>query len=814
MQEQRAQAGGFLLKLSGFIVDKRNLIFLLFAIAAVFSVFSRSWVHVENALTAYLPAQSETSRGIAVMAEEFTTYGTADVLLLNITLDRAEAVRQTLEAVPGVYAVAFDGSGDHYADARALYTVTFAWDEGDPRCLTALSAVEAAVAGQDAAIRTSLGDTLSRTIAEEMRLIIVLVAVVVVSVLLLTSQTYAEVPVLLLTFLSAALLNMGSNFLLGTISFVSNSVTVCLQLALSIDYAIILCNRYKEEHESLPVREAVVVALRKAIPEISASSLTTVGGLAAMLFMRFRIGPDMGVCLIKAIVHSLLSVFLLMPGLLVLFGGLMDRTRHRSFVPKIPFVGRFAYATRKYVPFLFLAVIAAAGILAARCPYAYSYEGLVTPRLNRAQLTERRIVESFGSTNPLAVIVPGGDYAAEARLLRAYSDMPEVRSAMGLANIEAMDGHMLTDRLTPRQFSELAGLDYEAAELLYGAYAVSGADYGQVVGGLSSYSVPLIDMFLYLGDQMQAGIVTPDGETRQLLEDACKQMRFALLQLQGETRSRLLLDLDPLPAGEESAKVLDKLRAAARAVYPEGEILLAGNAATQQDFNLSFDRDNTVVSVVSILIVLAVLLFTFRSVGMPLLLIAVIQGCIWINFAIPALQRSLVFFMSYLVVSSIQMGANIDYAIVISSRYMELKDELPRRQAIIETMNRSFPTIITSGLMMATAGLLIGGLTSEATIAGIGQSLGRGTLLSIAAVLFALPQILLLGEGVVEKTAFSVSLPIRLHRGRGRTRVDGMVRGEISGVVTGVMHATVTGDVNLNVIAGSVTEQEESHEAR
>ena len=171
----------------------------------------------------------------------------------------------------------------------------------------------------------------------------------------------------------------------------------------------------------------------------------------------------------------------------------------------------------------------------------------------------------------------------------------------------------------------------------------------------------------------------------------------------------------------------------------------------EQDFKTSFATDNLVISVVSILIVLVVLLFTFQSAGMPLLLILVIQGAIWINFSIPAFTGSPLFFMSYLVVSSIQMGANIDYAIVISSRYQELKTKMPHREAIIESMNFAFPTILTSGSILACAGTLIGMMTSEAAIVGIGQSLGRGTILSIGLVMFVLPQILLVGGEIVDK---------------------------------------------------------------
>ena len=157
-----------------------------------------------------------------------------------------------------------------------------------------------------------------------MNVISVIVVIVVVSVLLLTSQAYAEVPVLLITFGSAAIVQMGTNFLFGTISFVSDSVTIVLQLALSVDYAVIFLNRYKEEHKSLPPREATIEALTKAIPEISGSSLTTIGGLIAMMFMQYKMGADMGIVLIKAIALSLVSVFLLMPGIIMLFAPLID----------------------------------------------------------------------------------------------------------------------------------------------------------------------------------------------------------------------------------------------------------------------------------------------------------------------------------------------------------------------------------------------------------------------------------------------------------------------------------------------------------
>lgn len=139
---------------------------------------------------------------------------------------------------------------------------------------------------------------------------------------------------LLLTFVAAALLNKGTNYLLGEISFISDSIAVVLQLALAIDYAIILCHRFSEEKETADTRTACILALSKAIPEISSSCLTTLAGLAAMMFMQFGIGMDLGVVLIKAVLFSILSVFTLMPGLLVLFSKLIERTPHKSLYPE------------------------------------------------------------------------------------------------------------------------------------------------------------------------------------------------------------------------------------------------------------------------------------------------------------------------------------------------------------------------------------------------------------------------------------------------------------------------------------------------
>ena len=808
-QKKNGDDGSFMLKAATFIVDRRNLFFLLFGIALIFSLVSMNWTKVENALSAYLPDTTETSQGLDRMEEQFITYGTAKVMVTNIPYDEAYALYEKIEALDTVIMLDFENTAEYYNNFSALYNITFGYSEDDDRALEALNEVEAMLEGYDIYVSTAMGDASAEQLAQEMATISILVAIVVVSVLLFTSQTWAEVPVLLMTFCSAALITKGTNFITGTISFVSNSVTIVLQLALSVDYAVIFCNRYKEEHQTLGIREADIVALSKSIPEIFSSSLTTMGGLMAMMFMQFGIGVDMAVCLIRAILLSLLAVFLLMPGLIMLFGKAMDKTKHKSFIPEIPFVGKFAYKTRYVMPVLFLIVIVAAYLIQSHCPYVYGYTMLETPVQSNAMLVDELIDESFGTDNFVAMIVPAGNYDKEKRLLRELDAREEIDHTQGLANTEAMDGYMLTDKLTARDFSELMELDYEMAELLYMAYAVNDENYAKIINGFSNYSVPLIDIVMFLYDEVEEGYVTLDDDLMEDLEEAHTKMQIALDQLQGEDYSRMLVYLTLPEEGEETFAFLDEMHTIANKYYEDVQILIPGEATSQYDLYKTFKRDNTVVNVMSILAVMVVLLFTFMSAGMPVLLIAVIQGAIWVNFSFPAAQQKNVFFLSSMIVSSIQMGANIDYAIVISGRFMELKDKMPKKEAIIETMNFAFPTIVTSGTMLALAGIFIGQMSSDGAVCGIGQCLGRGTIISIFIVMFILPQILLVGEKIIDRTSFAVSMPLKLERTSGLMRVDGVVRGRINGTVTGEIHGFVRGEASLFVNMGKMEQLED-----
>ncbi len=794
----------FMIRLSTLIVDKRKGFYLIFIMLILFSIASVNKVKINNSLPSYLPETTETRRGLDLMDQQFTTYGTARIMVCNVTLEEAEEIGDRLEALEGVSMMTFDSTEEHYHDMEALFDITFDVEAGDGLAQERLDSALTLLSGYDVYYSSDIGqeERDASDLNRDMLLILVLAGVVIVAVLLFTSATYAEIPVYLMTFIAAAILNKGTNFIFGEISFVTDSIAVVLQLGLALDYAIILCHRFIEEHEDKDAREAVIVALSKAIPEISSSSLTTVSGMVAMMFMQFRIGYDMGIVLAKAIVLSLVSVFFLMPGLLLTFAKAIDNSHHRSFVPKITAVGKFCVHTRFVIPPLLVAAVIVALMLSGKTEYVYDVNSLESSHMSDNKFSVTMVEREFGRVNQLAVMVPCGDYEKEGKVLKELAAMEEVGSCMGLANIEAMDGYMLTEQLSPREFAELIDMDVEVADLLYSVYAVNDSNYGALLNGVSEYKVPLIDMFLFIYDQKEQGNITLEEELEETLTDAYSQISIANNQLLGPEYSRFVLELSVPLEGEETYAALEKIRNVAAKYYDYDDIVLAGNSTSDKDLSSSFGTDNTIITVLTALFVMIILLFTFQSAGLPVLLVLTIQGSIWMNFSLPYLQDKTVFFLGYLVVSAIQMGATIDYAIVITSRYMELKTYMPIREAIVDTLNQAFPTIVTSGSVLTAAGFIISNVSSNAVVAEIGLALGRGTLISIALVLLALPQTLLMGDIIIQKTAFTLKREyLKPLPAGGRIRMSGHIKGYVNGVIDGEFTGVIDGEMGAVVRA-------------
>ena len=753
-------------KISAYIVNKRKAFMVFFILAAVFSIFSSSWVKVSNKLSDYLPESTKTKQGLDIMDENFTTFGTAKVMVNNIDYEKALELSTKLKEIAGVSRVDFYDKSDsdyenkniedYYKDFAALYTISFEDVEDSKLVQDAIVKVREAVAAYDNVVYTTIDKDDAKSLNEDMKVIGVLVVIIIVGVLIFTSQTYAEILIFMLTFAVAILLNVGTNFIFGRISFVTKAVGVVLQLALAIDYAIILFHRFMEERQNFKAKHALINALAKAIPEISSSSLTTMAGMVALMTMQFRIGRDLGQVLLKSIIFSMISVFLFMPALIMMFEKWIKKSMHKSFVPNIEFLGKKILSVRFIIAGIFTVLVIGGIVLSGKTAYIFDPNSIKSDKKTEYIAAKEEIERHFGSSNILAVVIPKEDYIKEARLLEEISKVEGVKSVTGLANIEVgSEGeYVLTDSLKPRELAEIADVDIDLVKLVYRFYALKNEQYGAFINSIDSYKVPIINMVDFLYEQIENGGVEIDEDITENIEDIHKSITDARKQLESEKYSRFLVVWDRELEGKATFAAIDEVEGIAKNYY--NEVYVVGDSSSNYEISKSFGTDNLRISIITALLVGIILLFTFQSAALPFILVLTIQGSIWVNFSLPYLANEPMFFLSYLIVSSIQMGATIDYAIVITGRYMVLREECEsKNKAISRTLNEAFPTIITSGTIMAASGFVIGFVTSNATIASLGKTLGIGVLISMILVMFVLPVLLYLFDFTIDKTSFS-----------------------------------------------------------
>ena len=740
------------------IVRFRMLVFVLFAVACIYCVFGVGRVHLESTLTAFLPESTETRQGIDVMSEEFTSYASASVMVSNVTYEIADNLAEDIRAVDHVVDVSLDDSPRHFAHSSALLSISFDDVGSNADVKSSMQQIRDMVEPYDSYISTGIGSNYMAQLAQEMVGVVAIAALVIMLILLLTSRSFFEVAVSMVVFAVAALLNMGTNFWLGTISSISNSVAIILQLALAIDYAIILSHRYQDTANQFSSdKEAVIDALRHAIPEIASSSLTTISGLLALTLMQFGLGPDLGLVLAKGILCSLISVFLLMPGLILCASKLLRKTAHKPLLPSIEGWGRLLGRAKNCFVWVFVIITPLAIFCSGQTTWAFNDSSVSSLIYSESRYAQEKITGTFDESTSVAIIVPAGDYASEKALLTEVEALPEIKSAMGLANIHVGDDDaVLTDEFNPRKLAELLDIDIEQATLLFQAYGIEHEQYQSIFGNAEAYTVPLVDMFEFLFEKIDQGLVTLDGGKQETIDDLRETLRRATDQLRGPVHSRMVATATVPAESPESVALVDTMRQLGEKYYGEGNVLITGNITSARDLSDSFSSDSVLISVLTALFVFVILLFTFKSVVAALMMVLVIQGAIWINFSFPYLTSLTSSFVTYMICSAIQMGATIDYAIVMMNRYQQARESLDPKPAMAKAVAGAFPTILTSGLIMAVAGLLIAFRVSDVYVGHIGLGVGRGAIISVILVLTVLPQLMVLLDGWIQKTRFSL----------------------------------------------------------
>lgn len=674
-------------KIFRWILKHKVLIITVYVIGCIASMLCRPLVQVNYDMNDYLPEESPSTIALNVMEDEFEGgIPNVRVMISDISVPEALVYKQKLIDIDGITDVIWlddmvsvyepldiqdsDTIESYYKDGNAIFTVTV----DEKKRVEAVDSIRNLIGDNNtmtgAAVNTAVA---TKTTVEEIGRIVKIAIPIVFVILLLTTTSWLEPVLFLVSIGIAVLLNSGSNLIFGTISFVTNGAGNILQLAVSLDYSIFLLHRFEEfRKEGLDAEEAMVKALCESFTSILSSGLTTVIGFAALILMRFGIGPDMGMALAKGICFSLIVVFTILPVMIMLSYKWIEKTEHPPFLPEFTLFGKAV--SRQMIPavLVFCMMIVPSFRAQNNNDFYYGSEHIFGSSTQLGQDTEK-IDEVFGKSNPVVLMVPRGNTAKQTMLSDDLKSLREVSSIVS--------------------FVDKAGAEIPHEYL--------------------------------------------DKDT--------------LSKLESENYSRMVLTVDTKYEGDDAFNAVDKIRETAEDYYP-GEWKLAGESVSTYDLMDTITSDNFTVNMIAIGAVFVTLLFSFRSLMIPFILVLAIEAAVWINLAIPFFADSTLFYLSYLIISSIQLGATVDYAILTTSRYLEFRAELPRKEAVQKTISAVTASILTSGSVMTLVGFLLGFITSHGVLKQLGFLLGSGTLLSMTIVFFVLPGLLYLLDNPIEKT--------------------------------------------------------------
>lgn len=777
MQKKLSKISQGLKKIPEGIVKLKWVFLVLFVALSIFGAVMIPHTKINYDLTGYLPANCDSSTALELLKKEFDDKGMAYVMVKDVTPEKAGEIKTRLEKVEGVATVTYVESMN-YKNNSALYTVTLKDYDSTAGAFDAVKGIIDALSDEKAYLSGQSAFSYYTKLETEQSIMKLGIAIVVIIllVMLFTSKTYFELIVLILVFGAAMAINMGTNFLfVNGISYIANLVALVLQLALSLDYSIILLHRYMEERDNgEDAKTATVTALTKGLPEILSSSLTTVAGLAALMLMTLSIGAEIGLSLAKGIVVSMATVIFFMPALLVIFDKPIQKTRHKSFVPNVTKPARAIVKARKVIVPAFLLIAILAGVAQGFNKYSFNYNSgslIVAPK---------KVIEEtgFGTLNSLVVVVPKGDAEKERQLVKYVEsfDLIDKSQTTALATINvysfvdenATETLYLTDMVTRAKLLELINQIPEDSAPVFvikmirknvqdddGWFAEYVHKHVAEDADLNTVEVRLIDLLDFVVREKLnslSPLLNGNEEIKAYL-DQVKQISFAKANLESENYSRITFNINGGVEDDDVFELVRTLKSGVSDFYEERYI--TGESVVCYEMSEYFMKDNLMVCLFTDLFILVILLITFRNISLPIILILAIQGGIFINFAIPFLSKTSISFIGYLIISAIQMGATIDYAIVLTNRYRNIrKDFTDRYDAMAAATNAVFPTILTSGVILTATGFVMS-MLSSGVVAQLGLLLGVGTLTSIIIVLFVLPSLLLVTEKVVDKTDFS-----------------------------------------------------------
>ena len=736
-----------LIKVSDFIVNFRYLFLCLFIGLIIICSLNNNNVKINYDITSYLPNDTETKNGLELMQKEFGKLNSMQLMITNIKYEDVLIKVDSISKLEHVKNISFNNTENYYKDSNALVVIQLD-DVTDEERDNIKESIVKLVEDNEYYLYVENGTS----VVKGVNTILALVIGVIILVLLIISHSYFDLLLAAIIFSISILLNMGSNFLLGEISYITASIAIVLQLGLSLDYLIIFLNHYnKEIDDTSSTKLAIKKTVSKSIPEIFASSLTTISSLIALIFMQLRIGGDIGIVMSKGIICSMLTVILLLPCLVILFNKIILKLRHRNFIPDVTRLSKVIVSGRKILLPLFLVIVVISLFLIPKYDYAYNMFSVKSHTMSEEQIALDKINKEFGSNNRLVLIVKNDskDYNQELLIAQKLLLDKKILSVTNMGNTKIDENLYLGSKINYQEFATIFNLDVENCYGLYQMYATN-KDETMLLVDMDNYRITIIDWIYFLYEK-QAELPLSE-EIKVKINMYYEKINSSIQLLESEKYSRFIIEYKGAKESEETFKLLDIVKEDVKKQY--SDVTVIGESVSTRDLKTTFSHDNLKITFVNILFIVIILLFTFKSVGMTLLLVLTIEGSILINFGLATLMHHKIFFISYIIVSAIQMGATIDYAIVMSHRYQILRSKLNRQQALVGALKDSLPAIITSGLILMIAGFLIGYISDSGVVASIGMFLGTGTLISMICTILILPAILFAFDKIINVTHF------------------------------------------------------------
>lgn len=670
-----------------FIIKHRKSIIIIFVLLALVSTVLQAFVKKNYDMVDYLPKEAESTKALNIMSEEFTeSMPNASVIIKNISVIEALEFKQQLLELKGITQVVWlddmvdmkqplemndpDTVEDFYKNGNALYSITIAKGTELETCAEIREFIgeENLLAGE----APDLAAMQESTHSEVMGAMLILIPAVLI-ILIISTTSWIEPLLFVATIGLAILINMGTNFFLGEISFMTNSISPILQLAVSLDYAIFLMHSFADNRKKYSdVKEAMHYAIKSSIVTVAASALTTLFGFMALMFMKFGIGADLGINLAKGIIFSFITTMIFLPALTLSCYKLMDRTNHRAFMPGFENINKVL--SKLAIPIILLVVILIVPGYLGQGRTGFVYGNSEIAASNRSGQDRIAMEQEFGKSTVMVMLVPRGDIAKEKELTQDINATEHVTSVMSYANT--------------------------------------------------------------------VGTAIPD---QFLSEDITK--RFY-----SENYSRMIIYTDTSGEGDTAFDTVERIRSLARTYYGDTTYSL-GQSTNLYDMKNVVEKDNTLVNVIAIISIFLVLLFSFRSLTLPVILVITIEAGIWFNLSIPYFMGTKINFIGYLVLSTVQLGATVDYAILLTDHYMKHRKEMPAKSAIHKSLGETFKSILVSATTLSIAGFTLYATSSNSGAADIGLLLGRGTIFSFVMVLCFLPTMLVLLDKAIAKTS-------------------------------------------------------------